>query len=200
MKSCVIFASGRGSNFDAILASVASGKCCVEVRGLVCNQPGAPILEQALQKNSHNAFHVLVSKEPSEWLSACQGVDLVVLAGFMKILPPSFIEALRDPTTGYSRIVNIHPSLLPAFPGLDAYDQAFRAGVHWSGVSVHLVEAAVDSGPILAQDVFYCGDCSTVEELKERGLAVEHRLYPKIIDEYLNGKTSWKGGRCVRKN
>jgi phosphoribosylglycinamide formyltransferase-1 len=95
-------------------------------------------------------------------------------------MTPHLIEAFRS-ERGYSRIINIHPSLLPAFTGVSSYRQAFEFGVKTTGVTVHLVEAAVDSGPICAQEVFDIGDCKSVDEVERRGLAIEHRLFPETL-------------------
>jgi phosphoribosylglycinamide formyltransferase-1 len=102
------------------------------------------------------------------------------MAGYMRVVSPELIDAFRDPR-GFARVTNVHPSLLPAFPGRDAYGQAFRHGAKVSGVTVHLVDDGVDEGPICAQEAFGIGDCRSGEEVESRGLAIEHRLYPATL-------------------
>src|SRR6185437_4066764 len=104
----------------------------------------------------------------------------LVMAGYMKVVSSKLIEAFRS-ERGYSRITNIHPSLLPAFPGVRSYEQAFRYGAHWTGVTVHLVEEAVDTGPICAQEAFGIAKCQSAEEVERLGLEIEHRLYPSTL-------------------
>src|SRR5262249_9045185 len=104
----------------------------------------------------------------------------LVMAGYMRILTRHLIDLYRDPR-GYTRIVNIHPSLLPAFPGVDAYRQAFEYGTKIAGATVHLVDVEVDGGPICAQEAFSIADCRSAEEVEKRGLAVEHRLFPETL-------------------
>jgi len=189
-----ILASGRGSNFDAIHAAVKSGKLAAEIVGVVSDQPEAQVLEKAralgvkaiavpLKKGSPRQEHeerVLAELEKL-------GPKFLVLAGYMRIMTPHLIEAFRC-ERGYSRIVNIHPSLLPAFPGVDSYGQAYRARVKETGVTVHLVESEVDSGPICAQEKFGIEDCQSVSEVEKRGLAVEHRLYSETLSWVLPEK------------
>jgi phosphoribosylglycinamide formyltransferase-1 len=115
----------------------------------------------------------------------------------MRILTPYLIDAFRC-DKGYSRMVNIHPSLLPAFPGTHAYAQAFRYGVKITGVTVHLVEPVVDSGPICAQEAFSIEDCQSEDEVEMRGLAVEHRLYPKALNWILAERFAYHGNRILK--
>lgn len=204
-----IFASGRGSNFDAIHASVEAGKLDAEIRAVVSDKPGAQVLEKARARGL-KAICIEPPKEGSpeerrlehekRILAELAGLSprFLVLAGYMRILTPRLIEAFRG-ERGYTRIVNVHPSLLPAFPGVDSYRQAFEYGAKTAGVTVHLVEREVDAGPICAQEGFSITDCRTVEEVENRGLAIEHRLYPESLKWILPEKFSLEkcGGKCV---
>lgn len=186
-----IFASGRGSNFDAISNAVAQGKLDADIRAVVSDKPDAQVLSKA-RALGIQALCIEPSKggSPDERRTEhekriLEGLKnhaprFLVLAGYMRILTPKLIEAFRS-EKGYTRIVNVHPSLLPAFPGVDSYRQAFEYGAKAAGVTVHLVENEVDSGPICAQEAFTISDCSSVEEVEERGLAIEHRLYPETL-------------------
>ncbi|HHP50973.1 MAG TPA: phosphoribosylglycinamide formyltransferase, partial [Moorella mulderi] len=120
-----------------------------------------------------------------------EGVELVVLAGFMRILTPAFLEKFP------LRVINIHPSLLPAFPGLNAQRQAWEYGVKYSGCTVHFVDEGVDTGPIIAQAVVPVLDHDTPETLAERILVEEHRLYPQVIRWLAEGRVKLEG-RSVR--
>lgn len=109
-------------------------------------------------------------------------LDFVVLAGYMRVLTPRFLQAFRH-SAGYFRVINIHPSLLPAFPGANAYEDAFNYGIKVSGITIHLVDEKVDHGPILAQETFARLEDDTLESFKSRGLALEHSLYPKVLQQ-----------------
>lgn len=188
-----IFASGRGSNFEAVAASVASGQLNAEIRLVVSDQPGAAVLEKAKSrgikavcvepaKGSREDAQARRLEHEKRLLKELEQVAprFLVLAGYMRIMTPFLIEAFRS-ERGYARVVNVHPSLLPAFPGVSAYEQAFKYGAKTTGATVHLVEADVDSGPICAQEAFSIADCTRVSEVESRGLAVEHRLFPEAL-------------------
>jgi phosphoribosylglycinamide formyltransferase-1 len=177
----VVLASGTGSNLQAILDRV-HGRDGIEVVGVGSDKPGAPAIERA------RAARISAGLFPSEdfpdreardaamadWIESC-GADLVVLAGYMQLLSASFVARFRN------RIVNVHPALLPAFPGLDAIGQALEAGVEVTGVSVHFVDEGVDTGPVLVQRevaVPAGGDRAALEALIH---AAEHELYPEAI-------------------
>jgi phosphoribosylglycinamide formyltransferase-1 len=121
-----------------------------------------------------------------------QRVDFVCLAGYMRLLSPSFIEAFRN------RILNIHPSLLPCFPGIDAQSQALRHGVKWSGCTVHFVDETLDGGPIIAQRIVPVLDGDTEESLSSRILVEEHQLYPEALNFIVNGGFEIVGRRVIR--
>jgi phosphoribosylglycinamide formyltransferase-1 len=173
----VVLASGRGSNFSAIHQACALGRIPAQVVALLSDRKDAPALEIAL-RHGVLAEHVT----PESLLARVQELspDWVVLAGYLRILPPEFVQAFRGPGE-HTRILNIHPSLLPAFKGKDAYRQAWDAGVFVTGCTVHLVEEDLDSGPIVAQAAFRIDDCESYEQVQARGLKHEHQLYVEAL-------------------
>ena len=176
-----ILLSGRGSNFLAIADSVAAGRLNAEIAVVISNRPEAPGIALA-QERGLNAV-ILPSKGldrevyDRELVAELRrnSVDLVCLAGYMRILSGYFIREFP------MRILNIHPSLLPAFPGLDAQHQALAHGVKFAGCTVHFVDEGVDSGPIIEQAVVPVLEGDTVESLSERILEQEHRIYTEAI-------------------
>ncbi|HEU0005398.1 MAG TPA: phosphoribosylglycinamide formyltransferase [Terriglobia bacterium] len=198
MKRIGILLSGRGSNFEAIAQQIDKGNLHAEVAVVVSNVESAPGLQRARERGfdvfsanskglSREAFdrqviHVLEGKR----------VDLVCLAGFMRLLSPSFIQAFRN------RILNIHPSLLPAFPGLDAQRQALEYGVKVSGCTVHFVDEGLDSGPIIMQAAVPVLDGDTEESLSARILEQEHQIYSKAIQHVLDGQIRINGRRVLQ--
>lgn len=181
-KRLAILLSGRGSNFEAIARNVASGLIDAEIAVVISNRPGAPGIETAerlglpalvipskgLQREEYD--RLLVAELQN------RKVDLVCLAGFMRLLSPVFVRAFPN------RILNIHPSLLPSFPGLEAQRQALEHGVKISGCTVHFVDETLDGGRILLQAAVPVLDGDTVETLSARILAEEHRLYTEAIN------------------
>jgi phosphoribosylglycinamide formyltransferase-1 len=194
MIPIVVMASGRGSNFDAIQQAIVQGRLKAEILGVISDQRGAGVLARAEEfgiptwvvpfPDRSEAENILDRRlrHESRLLEVIGPLQprFIVMAGYMRIITSSLIDAFRC-DKGYSRMVNIHPSLLPAFPGLHGYGQAFRYGAQVAGVTVHLVEAGVDSGPICAQEVFSIVDCRSEQEVEKRGLAIEHRLYPETL-------------------
>jgi phosphoribosylglycinamide formyltransferase 1 len=174
-----ILASGRGSNFVAIAKAVNDKKLSAEIALVASDTAEALVLERAKEFG----LKTLHEKNQTRLAAALRElqVDYVVLAGFMRILKKDFIAAFED-ARGFSRIVNIHPSLLPELPGLDSYRRAFEQKLPRTGVTVHFVDAGVDTGPICAQESFSIADCTSVEEIEKRGLAIEHALYPKTLN------------------
>jgi phosphoribosylglycinamide formyltransferase 1 len=181
-----VFASGAGSNFEALARAGARGELGGDVVVLLCDQPGAAVIERAQRLGVE--FVVLPSPrhrtrldDEAPWLSVLQArhVDVVLLAGFMRRLHATLLE----PFAG--RLLNIHPSLLPAFPGLDAIGQAYRAGVPVTGCTVHSVNAALDAGPILAQARVERRPGQTLAELEARIHEAEHALYPATVRRFL---------------
>ncbi len=198
MKRLGILLSGRGSNFEAIAKNCASGKLAAEIAVVIANREDAQGLEKAKEMGlttcllpSRGLAREEHDRQVAEALSAAD-VDLVVLAGYMRILTAWFIEQFPQ------RIVNIHPALLPAFPGLDAQHQAWEYGVRFSGCTVHFVDEHMDSGPILAQAVVPVFDSDSAETLANRILAEEHRIYSEAIALVLGGHYRVEGRRVVR--
>ncbi|MDZ7638297.1 MAG: phosphoribosylglycinamide formyltransferase [Bryobacterales bacterium] len=198
MKRLGILLSGRGSNFEAIARNCASGKLAARIAIVIANREDAGGIDLAKQMGL--ATCVLPSKgvareehdrRVAEALTAAD-VDLVVLAGYMRILTAWFIQQFPQ------RILNIHPALLPAFPGLDAQHQAWEYGVRFSGCTVHFVDEMMDSGPVIAQAVVPAFDDDTTETLSKRILAGEHQIYSEAIDLVLSGRFRVEGRRVVR--
>jgi len=193
-----VLLSGRGSNFEAIAASVATGKLDAEIAVVISNRasargleiarslglPAVAIPSQGMEREVYDALLIRALKEHQ--------VDLVCLAGFMRLLSARFVEAFPG------RILNIHPSLLPAFPGLDAQHQALQHGVKITGCTVHLVDELLDSGPIVLQAPVPVLDDDTVETLSLRILEQEHRIYTQAIEIVLRGEYKIVGRRVVR--
>lgn len=181
MKRVAVLASGRGSNLGALMASqtlfpsyrVVVALSNVESSGglALASQAGVEALcipSRGLAREDHEE-RLLAALEARE-------IDMVCLAGFMRVLTPGFIERLSRP------ILNIHPSLLPAFPGMHAQQQALAAGVRWSGATVHFVDSGLDTGPIVLQEPVPVRPDDTESSLSQRILEVEHRLYPQAVD------------------
>jgi|ERR1700687_2230673 len=190
--------SGRGSNFEALAESCAAGRIPgAEIAIVVSNRDGAPGLDRARARSI--AARVIPSKGLEREAYDRQvatvlkdyKVDLVCLAGYMRLLSPWFVAQFPR------RILNIHPSLLPAFPGLEAQRQALEHGVKWSGCTVHFVDENLDAGPIVAQAVVEVRDDDTVDSLSARILAEEHRIYTAAVRIVLEGSYKIDGRRVV---
>lgn len=189
MKKIAVFASGSGSNFQSIVDEIDSGTLEADVRLLVCDRPGARATERAeaagipvfsfraKEYESKEAFEREIIRELKE-----AGVEFIVLAGYMRLIGPTLLEAFGG------RIVNIHPSILPAFPGKDAIGQAFDGGVKVTGVTIHYVDAGMDTGEIIAQEAVTVEEDETRESLQRKIQAVEHRLYPATLRDLFRKK------------
>ncbi len=198
MKNLGILLSGRGSNFEAIADNVAAGRLDANIAVVISNQPGAGGIELARlrglktlvipskgkQREEHDREVVAALREHQ--------VDLVCLAGYMRLLSPWFVQQFPN------RILNIHPALLPAFPGLDAQKQAFDYGVKVSGCTVHFVDADLDHGAIILQKVVPVPDSDDENTLALRILEQEHVAYTEAIRIALEGKYRIEGRRVVR--
>jgi phosphoribosylglycinamide formyltransferase-1 len=198
MKRLGILISGRGSNFEAIADHVASGDLPAEIAVVISNRPAAPGLEAARRRGIHAVSipskgydREVYDRMLVEELTNNQ-VDLVCLAGFMRLLSASFIRRFPN------RILNIHPSLLPAFPGLDAQHQALEHGVKITGCTVHFVDEQLDSGPIILQAAVEVKDDDSVETLSARILEQEHRIYSQAIGIVLRGAYAIEERRVLR--
>lgn len=191
-----VLVSGRGTNLQAILDACRSGAIPARVVLVVSDRAGAPALERARRAGVPAAFvdprgfpdRVAFDLHVADRLAA-SGVELVCLAGFMRILSPAFVQRFRH------RILNVHPSLLPAFPGKDAQRQALEYGVKVSGCTVHLVDEGVDTGPIVLQWAVSVHEDDTEESLAARILEHEHRLYVEAIRLYAEGRLDLEGRR-----
>jgi phosphoribosylglycinamide formyltransferase-1 len=199
MKNLGILLSGRGSNFEAIARNVAKGKIPARIALVISNREDAPGLEKARQMGLPTRYIPSKGKDREAYdrevvaaLEEAQ-VDLVCLAGFMRLLSPYFVRAFPR------RILNIHPALLPAFPGLDAQKQALEYGVKYTGCTVHIVDEGVDTGPIVCQAVVPVLDDDTVETLSARILKEEHRIYSEAVCLLVEDKIRIEGRRVLRK-
>jgi len=199
MKNIGILLSGRGSNFEAIARNVANGKIPARIALVISNRKQAPGLEIARAMGLQTLFISSKGKDREaydrEVVAALQEAqaDLVCLAGFMRLLSPYFVRAFPR------RILNIHPALLPAFPGLDAQQQALDYGVKVTGCTVHIVDEGMDTGPIVRQAVVPVLDGDTVETLSARILAEEHRIYSEAVCLMLEDKVRIEGRRVLLK-
>jgi len=191
----VILISGRGSNMQAILDQAARGELAVDIRAVISNRPDAPGLDSARAAGIHTA--VVDHREHSsraEYDQALQSaIDqyqpaLVVLAGFMRILTPAFVRHYQG------RLINIHPSLLPALRGLNTHQRALEAGVSEHGASVHFVTEELDGGPVIVQARVPVQPDDTADTLATRVLRVEHQLYPTAIGWFAAGRLHYRDG------
>jgi phosphoribosylglycinamide formyltransferase 1 len=196
-----ILLSGRGSNFLAIAESIRAGRLPgVEIAVVLSNVEGVPGLAAARNLGLPTATCVSKGRPRADHdadMTAClqsRQVDLVCLAGYMRLLSPTFIAAYRN------RILNIHPSLLPAFPGLEAQEQAFAYGVKIAGCTVHFVDEELDHGPIVVQRAIPVLDADTPESLNRRILAEEHLAYTEAIRLVSTGEYEIRGRRYVKRN
>lgn len=201
-----IFASGRGSHFKTLV----DGKLDADITCLVCDRKEAPVMDIAKKAgvpvvlvpgpsdrtdSSRRKHEEQIEKKLEEF-----NPRFLVLAGYMRVFTPAFLKSYRD-EKGYNRVVNIHPSLLPAFPGLHSYKKAFEHGCKVSGFTVHLVEDGVDAGPICEQKTFSIEDCSSAEEVEALGIQLEHQWYGRTLNWVLKEKFKLekRAGRvCVR--
>ena len=199
VRNVGVLISGRGSNLGALLAAVAEGQLAARIAVVISNRPDAAGLERARDAGvetrviDHREF---ASRDEHDARIAqelrAREVAVVCLAGYMRLVGPRLLNAFPD------AILNIHPSLLPAFPGLDAQRQAFDHGVKISGATVHLVTGELDGGPIVAQAAVPVLDTDTPESLVARILLEEHRLYPEALAAVLAGGWQIHGRRFVR--
>ena len=200
MISIGVLASGRGTNLGAIIEAIEKGKIAGKVSIVISDNRNAFALKRAKQHNIETQyidFKVFKSREDCDkkivgYLKE-KGVELVVLAGYMRILSPYFIETYKN------KIMNIHPALLPSFPGLHAQRQAVERGVKFSGCTVHFVDEGIDSGPIILQKKVRVKDNDTEESLAERILKEEHQIYPRAIQLFCRGRLIIKEGKVFIK-
>ena len=198
-KRIGVLLSGRGSNFEALADSISAGRIPnAEIAVVVSNREGAPGIDRAQARGL--ATRVIPSKglerEPydRQVVAALHeaNVDLVCLAGYMRLLSPHFVAAFPQ------RILNIHPSLLPSFPGLESQKQALDYGVRFAGCTVHFVDENLDAGPIVLQAVVPVEDHDTEDTLSARILKEEHRIYSEAVRIVLEGKFKLEGRRVIQ--
>jgi phosphoribosylglycinamide formyltransferase-1 len=198
-KRIGVLLSGRGSNFEALAESIASGRIPnAEIAMVISNREGAPGIERAkasgfatraipskgLERETYDRQVVAVLNEHK--------VDLVCLAGYMRLLSPYFVASFPN------RILNIHPSLLPSFPGLESQRQALEYGVKFAGCTVHFVDENLDAGPIVLQAVVPVNGDDTEDSLSARILQEEHRIYSEAVRIVLEGRYKIEGRRVIR--
>ena len=194
-----VLISGRGSNLQSIIDAISQGRLDAQIAIVVSSRDDAAGLKRASEAGIQTTC-----LRPRDYqgrdaydralagILEARGVDFVCLAGFMRLVGPPLLAAFPN------RMLNIHPSLLPAFPGLDAQRQALDYGVRFTGATVHLVTAELDGGPIVLQSVVPVLEDDSVETLSERILVEEHRIYPEAIQMLLDGDWSVQGRRFVR--
>lgn len=191
-----VFASGNGTNAENILRH-AEKYPSLQILLILTDQPYAGVIERAkkfttacevvprkggMDKAAHEAAIIEVLKK--------HNVDWVFLAGYMRILSPEFLRNFRDEKLGVNRVVNIHPSLLPAFPGADSYLQAYNAGVKIAGVTLHFVDEGVDTGPIILQRAFEREEEESFEAFRARGMQLEYEIYAEFLKYLTDGQVS----------
>ena len=184
MKSIAIFASGTGSNFAALQAKFGDDQSGIHIACMVCDHADAPVVGKAKAAGVPVItinYRDYASKAAAEAaiVAALPPVDMLVLAGFMRILGPTLLDAYPQ------RIVNLHPALLPSFPGRTGIEDAFAYGVRVTGVTVHYVDAGIDSGQIIAQEPVRVLANDTIDTLAARIHAVEHKLLPETVQQLL---------------
>jgi phosphoribosylglycinamide formyltransferase-1 len=199
MSDIGVLISGRGSNLQALIDAVADQRLDARIAVVISNNPGAEGLNRARAAGidalvmNHRAYPSRDAYDAAlADLLRSKNVSLVCLAGFMRLIGSTLLEAFPN------RIVNIHPSLLPAFPGVDAQRQALEHGVKVSGATVHLVTNELDGGPIVMQAVVPVRDDDSVDALSARILIQEHRIYPEAVRLLLDGAWTIRGRRFVR--
>jgi len=195
-----VLASGRGTNLQAIIEAIEDGKIAGEIKVVMSDHPKACALKRAQQyliDTRYIDFKEFKNREDFDKeiikILKEKKIDLVVLAGYMRILSPYFIRAYQN------KIMNIHPALLPSFPGLHAQKQAIGNGVKISGCTVHFVDEGVDSGPIILQKAVEMSDDDTEESLTEKILKEEHQIYPQAIQLFSESRLIIKGRKVFIK-
>jgi len=184
MKNIAVFASGNGSNFEAIATAVKAGELCANIPLLVCDKPGARVISRA-EAHGIPVFAFSPKSYPSkeayeteiQALLQEREIDFIILAGYMRLIGHTLLEAYPK------QIINIHPSLLPLFPGMRGIEQAYESGAPETGVTVHYVDEGMDTGPVIAQCTVKIEKTDTLESLKQRIHQAEHLLYIQTLQE-----------------
>lgn len=197
MKRLAVLVSGRGSNFEAIARNIAAGRLKAEIAVVVSNNPDAKALETAVSMGIRGLSLPSKGLDSDTYAAKVRdalsplAIDLVILAGFMRRVGQPLLDAYP------MRILNIHPALLPSFPGLHVQQQALDYGVKFSGCTVHFVDGGMDTGPIVAQAAVPVLDGDTADTLAARILVEEHRIYSEAIATVLGGRYRIEGRRVV---
>ena len=198
MTKIAVFASGQGSNLQALIDAIEAGQLEADISLVVCDRPGAYCLTRATNGNIPTlVFNPRSYGNKADYESMIQnklqelGVEYLVLAGYMRLIGPTLLDSYPQ------RIINIHPSLLPLFPGKDGIGQALASGVKVTGVTIHYVDEGMDTGPIIAQRVVIVSENETRESLEKKIHAVEHRLYPQVLQEVLRKRRSKMSRRAL---
>lgn len=196
MFTIVVLASGNGSNLQAIIDAIGNEKCPVRISAVISDNPDAFALERAKEANIPTFALAPHPKEPSAAynerltnLLRALDFDLIVLAGYMRILSPALVKTFEH------KIINIHPALLPKYKGLNTHARVLKAKEKEHGATVHFVSEGVDEGAIIAQTKVDVSPYDSVDRLRKRVLAQEHRLYPQVIAWFAAGKVQLKQGR-----
>ena len=200
MLNIGVLASGRGSNFQAVLDAIKAGRIKAEIKVLISDKQNAFALERAKQ-NGIEALHMAPKKFPSmdEYFMAVaselkkRDIGLVLLAGFMRIVKKPLLDAFPW------KVMNIHPALLPSFPGLHGQKQAADYGAKISGCTVHFVDTGMDTGPVIIQAAVACDAEDTEDTLSERILKYEHIIYPEAVRLFAEGRLEVKGRKVIIK-
>ncbi|SDJ52131.1 phosphoribosylglycinamide formyltransferase [Salimicrobium halophilum] len=191
MTNIAVFASGTGSNFDALAEAIDRNEVDAEISLLVSDKPSSKVVDKAKERGIE-----VLSFHPGDFngkagyeqviLGACQehNIEWIVLAGYMRLVGTTLLTPFEG------RIINIHPSLLPAFPGKNAVGQALEAGVKVTGVTVHLVDEGMDTGPIIDQQAIRIEEEDTEEDVQQRIQQVEHVLYPEVVGRLVKGEAT----------
>jgi len=199
-----VFISGSGTNLQSIIDHCRDSQIDAEVSVVVSNTtdayglvrarnqsiPAVTVLHRQYKSRQDHEEAILRKLEPFAF-------ELICLAGYMRLLSPSFINHFYNTAKGLPGIMNIHPSLLPSFPGTRGYEDAYEAGVKCSGITIHFINEGTDTGQIILQESFERRAEDTLEDFKKWGLAIEHRLYPEAIQLYAHNKLKLEG-RFVR--
>ncbi|HZK11421.1 MAG TPA: phosphoribosylglycinamide formyltransferase [Atribacterota bacterium] len=195
-----VLVSGRGTNLQAIIEAIEEGKIAGEIKVVMSDNPDAYALKRAQQYHIDTRYiHFKEFKNREDYdkeiikILKEKKIELVVLAGYMRILSPYFIRSYKN------KIINIHPALLPSFPGLHAQRQTLEYGAKVSGCTVHFVDEGVDSGPIILQKAVEVSDDDTEESLAEKILKEEHQIYPRAIQLFSESRLMIKGRRVFIK-
>lgn len=199
-KNIAVLVSGNGTNLQSIIDKTKKGYLKINIAAVISNKDDAKALDRARKNNIPDYFvdHRGISREEHEQqiinILRKNKIELVVLAGYMRLITPFFIRQYKN------QIINIHPSLLPSFPGTQGYEDAFNYGVKVSGCTVHFVDEGMDTGPIILQKINYVKEGDTLESFRNRGLKVEHGALPEAIKLWSEGRIKIQGNKTTIQN